>query len=112
MQTLRMVEKGIRLPPPPGCPREVYKLMIECWYVIECMESCKSNIYFFHQYRHPETGHRPSFAQLVEMHSRANFELLLWKESDIQTGPQVKVVGASLEASKNLYIDLQNVYMD
>ena len=21
------------LPPPPGCPREVYKLMVDCWYV-------------------------------------------------------------------------------
>ena len=23
------------LPPPPGCPREVYKLMVDCWYVAE-----------------------------------------------------------------------------
>ena len=22
---------GYRLPPPPGCPRAVYELMIQCW---------------------------------------------------------------------------------
>ena len=27
-----MVGDGYRLPPPPGCPRAVYKLMILCWY--------------------------------------------------------------------------------
>ncbi len=47
----------------------------------------------------------------MEMHSQANFELLLWRDSDIETGPQVKVVGAPLEAAKNLYSDLQNVYI-
>ena len=28
------------LPPPPGCPREVYKLMVECWYVAEQTPYC------------------------------------------------------------------------
>ncbi len=32
LQAIRMVDKGVRLPPPPGCPREMYKLMLECWY--------------------------------------------------------------------------------
>ena len=31
-QTLELVESGFRLPPPSGCPKEVYKLMIKCWY--------------------------------------------------------------------------------
>ena len=62
-------------------------------------------------YRHSETSRRPSFAQLVEMLSQADFELLLWREEDTQIGPQVSVVGAPLEASKNLYSDLQRVYM-
>ena len=26
-----MLEKGERLAPPPGCPRGVYSLMIDCW---------------------------------------------------------------------------------
>ena len=24
---------GYRLPPPPGCPREIYHIMIQCWLV-------------------------------------------------------------------------------
>ncbi|XP_064396494.1 RAF proto-oncogene serine/threonine-protein kinase-like isoform X2 [Halichondria panicea] len=91
VETIKMVDKGVRLPPPPGCPRELYKLMIECW--------------------HSETSRRPSFHQLVEMLSQADFELLLWNKTDSGVGPQVTVVGTSLEAAKNLYTDLQNAYM-
>jgi hypothetical protein len=32
MDCIKIVEKGIRLAPPPGCPRMMYKLMIGCWY--------------------------------------------------------------------------------
>lgn len=28
-----MIEEGVRLAPPPGCPRMIYTTMIECWYV-------------------------------------------------------------------------------
>ena len=30
--TLKLVEVGIRLSPPPGCPRPIYSLMMQCWY--------------------------------------------------------------------------------
>ena len=30
---MRLVDSGYRLPPPPGCPKPMYKLMIQCWYV-------------------------------------------------------------------------------
>ena len=30
-QTLQLVEGGFRLAPPPGCPRALYQLMIQCW---------------------------------------------------------------------------------
>ncbi len=26
-----IIINGIRLAPPPGCPRVIYKLMIDCW---------------------------------------------------------------------------------
>ena len=26
-----LYDKGIRLAPPPGCPRIIYKLMMDCW---------------------------------------------------------------------------------
>ena len=31
VQAFRKVSEGARLPPPPGCPRTVYQLMINCW---------------------------------------------------------------------------------
>jgi len=27
------IEDGNRLPPPPGCPKAMYGMMIRCWYV-------------------------------------------------------------------------------
>ena len=30
-EVIRKVDSGFRLPPPPGCPRDVYHLMIQCW---------------------------------------------------------------------------------
>ena len=34
IETLKMVDLGYQLPPPPGCPQELYKLMVQCWWVI------------------------------------------------------------------------------
>ncbi len=30
-QVLDMVESGYRMPSPPGCPQELYEIMLECW---------------------------------------------------------------------------------
>ena len=38
-KTLEKVGTGYRLPPPPGCPRMIYKLMIQCWWV-RFMHTC------------------------------------------------------------------------
>lgn len=32
VQVIEKVDAGYRLPPPPGCPRMIYELMIQCWY--------------------------------------------------------------------------------
>lgn len=32
-QIPRKLESGYRLPPPPGCPRMLYELMMQCWLV-------------------------------------------------------------------------------
>ena len=32
-QAIKMVDGGQRLAPPPGCPRAIYKLMVNCWSV-------------------------------------------------------------------------------
>ena len=31
MQAIKMNDQRFRLPPPPGCPRAIYHLMIQCW---------------------------------------------------------------------------------
>ena len=28
---IKLIDKRTRLAPPPGCPRMIYKLMIDCW---------------------------------------------------------------------------------
>jgi serine/threonine protein kinase len=28
---IKLVDEGVRLPPPPGCPKTIYTLMIDCW---------------------------------------------------------------------------------
>ena len=30
---MKLIDTGFRLPPPPGCPRSIYEMMIQCWYV-------------------------------------------------------------------------------
>ena len=30
-QVIDLIDTGYRLPPPPGCPRAVYQIMIDCW---------------------------------------------------------------------------------
>ena len=32
LQVLEKLGTGYRLPPPPGCPRMIYEIMIQCWY--------------------------------------------------------------------------------
>ena len=39
MQVLRAFETGYCQPPPPGCPRNIYKLMVDCWWVQQWLTS-------------------------------------------------------------------------
>ena len=32
---MRMIDRGFRLAPPPGCIEPVYHLMIQCWWVLD-----------------------------------------------------------------------------
>lgn len=64
--------------------------------------------------RQPESGRRPNFHQLVELLSQADFELFAWEEEDLSGScydPRAKVIGAPLNVSKNLFTELQRLYI-
>ena len=62
-------------------------------------------------FRQPERSRRPTFPQLVELLSRADFELFVWEEEDLRNSdPRVKVIGAPLEITTELYPELQKMY--
>ncbi|XP_065900397.1 ephrin type-A receptor 8-like [Dysidea avara] len=46
-ETLRKVDTGYRLPPSPGCPRAIYRVMIKCW--------------------NPEPKARPQSGQIIQL---------------------------------------------
>ena len=33
IQAIELLCNDYRLPPPPGCPRQLYQIMMDCWYV-------------------------------------------------------------------------------
>uniref|UniRef100_A0A1X7TR88 Tyrosine-protein kinase catalytic domain-containing protein n=1 Tax=Amphimedon queenslandica TaxID=400682 RepID=A0A1X7TR88_AMPQE len=81
-ECIRLVDSGYRLPPPPGCPKPMYKLMIQCW--------------------NPDTHNRPSFSDISSSLSSPDKQLLMINKED-----PVTVLGGALETSHSLYTDLQ-----
>jgi tRNA A-37 threonylcarbamoyl transferase component Bud32 len=91
MEAIELVERGYRLPPPPGCPRQVYHLMIQCW--------------------NPTASLRPSSSELLQDLTGAEESCLLqWREEDSRCHPQAHLLGAPLEAGESLYRELQLTY--
>ncbi|XP_065833056.1 ephrin type-A receptor 4-A-like isoform X2 [Oscarella lobularis] len=84
-----LLDAGYRLPPPPGCPRSIYHLMISCW--------------------NPEYHDRPSFTQVAKLLSGRQDEKIL------QNKPGEEAIcgrlGADLDDSHSLYEDLQALYV-
>ncbi|XP_065899449.1 ephrin type-A receptor 2-like isoform X2 [Dysidea avara] len=90
-EVLDKLEKGYRLPPPPGCPREIYCVMIQCW--------------------NPQHKLRPTFSNVLRVMSQPSYVLFHWFEEDKQAaGSKCDVIGAPIEAGHSLYPDLQNIY--
>ena len=46
---MKKIDSGYRLPPPPGCPRKIYDLMIKCWWAF-CSASKNKLLMFRIQY--------------------------------------------------------------
>ena len=66
-------------------------------------ESC----FFCATCRHPDTVSRPTFSELYQALSQPESELLDWSEEDVRVHSQAAVLGAPLEAGKDLYRELQ-----
>ena len=62
-------------------------------------------------YRNADKPSRPDFAELVHALSSPVTDLLSWSEEDMRVHPQAAVLGAPLEAGKDLYPELQGTYM-
>ncbi|XP_065899824.1 uncharacterized protein [Dysidea avara] len=91
LETLAKIDSGYRLPPPPGCPRTMYRIMIKCW--------------------HPDPRSRPQFGQITKLLAGNVNYLLGWSEEDIQVaGEDGMKLGVPMECVKNLYYDLQSSY--
>ncbi|KAL5473077.1 hypothetical protein EMCRGX_G027518 [Ephydatia muelleri] len=89
---VKLLDENYRLPPPPGCPRAIYDLMIQCW--------------------HPSKSERPIFASVRQNLSLSDNKLLNWSPEDRGSHSQANVLGAPLECGQNLYQDLQKKYVN
>ena len=118
-QVYQKIQSDYRLPPPPGCPRTVYQLMIKCWYV--CFpKSSLAQIYRLTVegigflsllFRNPDAELRPSFPDIQLELQRPDFKLLTWTAEDVAGHTeQARTLGAPLEAGEELYADIQSMY--
>ena len=62
-------------------------------------------------FRNADKGGRPQFREIVETLSQPETLLLHIPEEVTRGHPQASVLGAPLEAGRNLYTELQNIYM-
>ena len=88
---VKLLDENYRLPPPPGCPRAIYDLMIQCW--------------------HPSKSERPSFVSVHQTLSLSDTKLFKWLPEDRGSHSQATVLGAPLECGQDLYQDLQKKYV-
>ena len=62
-------------------------------------------------FRNADKSGRPQFREIVETLSQPESLLLHIPEEVTRGHPQASVLGAPLEAGRNLYTELQNTYM-
>ncbi|XP_062502678.1 ephrin type-A receptor 4a-like [Corticium candelabrum] len=86
-KVMEKVEAGYRLPPPPGCSRSLYHLMIDCW--------------------HPDTHERPSFGNIMQRLAASEDFLLTNTQGEASIEGNL---GDTLDVSESCYTDLQHIY--
>ena len=62
-------------------------------------------------FRNADKSSRPDFTEVVQALSSPVTDLLSWSEEDLKVHPQAAVLGAPLEAGKDLHPELQGTYM-
>ncbi|XP_019855622.1 PREDICTED: serine/threonine-protein kinase STE20-like isoform X2 [Amphimedon queenslandica] len=90
-QYMEMIQTGYRLPPPPGCPRGIYQLMIHCW--------------------NPDSNHRPTFKDILDTLAEDPEGLLHWSDDNKAAHESSSVLGSDLEAGQDLYPELQQIFV-
>ncbi|XP_062502144.1 ephrin type-A receptor 4a-like [Corticium candelabrum] len=87
-EVMSLTDEGYRLPPPPGCSRSMYRLMIDCW--------------------NGDSHDRPSCSDVVGRLSVEDDQLLVNRENEESiTGK----LGDSPQLSANSYQDLQMTHL-
>ncbi|XP_065899838.1 uncharacterized protein [Dysidea avara] len=84
---MNKVTRGYRLPPPPGCSRAIYQLMIRCW--------------------NPLPNKRINPREISRTLEESNVTLLTPSDSEESSTK----LGASLDTSTHLFTILQNTYV-
>ena len=55
---------------------------------------------------------RPKFRDILDTLKRPVVELFVWTKEDLKSHQQCSVIGAPIDAGKELYLDLQNMYIN
>jgi serine/threonine protein kinase len=89
-QVINIINTGYCQPPPPGVPKAIYSIMVQCW--------------------NPEPRKRPSFPLLYATLGKSSEKLLQWSSADREGEGEGAVLGAALIESLDMFPDLQFVY--
>ena len=121
IQAIKVMDGGQRLAPPPGCPRAIYQLMINCWLAthphtisptFSTPSSPISMLSVFSACRNPTSSERLTTDVLTQCLARSDTALLKWDPSDKPAGdPLALQLGAPLDSASQLYPDLQRTYL-
>ncbi|XP_065899854.1 ephrin type-A receptor 4a-like [Dysidea avara] len=87
---INKITTGYRLPPPPGCPRAIYELMIQCW--------------------NPLPNRRIDPCEILRTLQKSDRTLLPHAMTPSDSEELFTTLGESLDTSHHIFIDLQNTY--
>ncbi|XP_065899891.1 uncharacterized protein [Dysidea avara] len=88
---LTKITNGYRLSPPPGCPRAMYQLMIQCW--------------------NPVASQRVHPSEISRALQKSDRTLLPSRATLKDSEEMFTTLGASLDTSSHIFTDLQNTYL-